>query len=506
MPIFRSILSWLIFKRRSQIELFKKYPIDVQNETFFKLINAAKDTVWGKYYDFKSFESIKAFQERIPIQSYESMKPWIERARQGERNVLWHSEIKWFAKSSGTTGDKSKFIPVSKEALEDCHFKGGKDAIVIYSMNFPESKLLSGKGLVIGGSQQINNYNNDLYYGDLSAVLIQNLPFWVQFLRTPDMSITLMDDWEEKIRLMAEATIKENVTNISGVPSWTLVLLKKIFEITGKTNLLDVWPDLELFIHGGVSFTLYREQYDRLFAPRKIQYLETYNASEGFFSIQDDPTSDDMLLMLDYGIFYEFVPIDELENEFPKAVLLEEVELGKNYAIVISTNGGLWRYMIGDTVRFTNLNPFKIKITGRTKHFINAFGEEIIIDNAEKALQKASNICGALIREYSAAPIFLESDKKGGHEWLIEFEIPPQNIEQFSTELDNALKEQNSDYEAKRVKNIFLNPPKIVIARNNLFYQWLKEKGKLGGQHKIPRLANHRTYIEELLKMNQEIE
>jgi len=320
------------------------------------------------------------------------------------------------------------------------------------------------------------------------------------------MSITLMDDWEEKIRLMAEATIKENVTNISGVPSWTLVLIKKIFEITGKTNLLDVWPDLELFIHGGVSFTPYREQYDRLFAPRKIQYLETYNASEGFFSIQDDPNSDDMLLMLDYGIFYEFVPIDELDSEFPKAVLLEEVELGKNYAIVISTNGGLWRYMIGDTVRFTNLNPFKIKITGRTKHFINAFGEEIIIDNAEKALQKASKICGALIREYSAAPIFLESDKKGGHEWLIEFEIPPQNIEQFSTELDNALKEQNSDYEAKRVKSIFLNPPKIVIARNNLFYQWLKEKGKLGGQHKIPRLANHRTYIEELLKMNQEIE
>ncbi len=504
MPLLNSILSWFAIKRLNRIELFKKYPINVQRDEFFSLIEMSKDTIWGKTSGYDKIHTIKEYKKRVAVQTYEEISPYIERVRQGEKNVLWPGETKWFAKSSGTTNDKSKFIPVTREALEDCHFRGAKDVIAIYNSINVNTQIFSefGKALVIGGSQQINKYNNEIYYGDLSAVLMENTPFWARFIRTPNLAITLMDEWEEKIEKMALATINENVTNISGVPSWTLVLLKRILEITGKENLIEVWPNLELFVHGGVSFVPYREQYNRIIPSDKMNYLETYNASEGFFAIQDDPNTNDMLLMLDLGVFYEFMPIEEIGKEDPETLQLDEVEIGQNYAIIISTNGGLWRYMIGDTVMFTSKFPFKIKITGRTKHFINAFGEELIVDNAEKALEMACERTNATIREYTAAPIYMGENQKGGHEWLIEFETEPSDLEYFTELLDSALKSQNSDYEAKRYKSLSLQMPVVRIAPKGLFYAWLKEKGKLGGQNKIPRLANNRNYIDDLLKMN----
>ncbi len=504
MPIINSILSWLNIKRFHQIDLFRKYPYDVQKDQLFGLINKAKDTSWGKKYDFDSIKSIKTFQERLPLQYYEDVKPQIDLLRKGEKNVLWPEDIKWFAKSSGTTSEKSKFIPVSKESLETCHFRGGKDILALYTYNNPDTKIFKGKGLTLGGSHKIDNFNNQSYYGDLSAILIQNLPFWAEFIKTPKQEIALMDKWEEKLEKMSEATLKENVTNIAGVPSWTLVLFKYLLEKTGKNNLLEIWPNLELFTHGGVSFVPYREQYKKLIPSENMKYMETYNASEGFFGIQDDPSRDDMLLMLDYGIFYEFIPLEDLGNKDAVPLTVENVELNKNYAIVITTNSGLWRYIIGDTITFTSLFPHKIKISGRTKHYINAFGEEIIIDNAEKALKIACEKTGAEIRDYSAGPVFMGEKQSGTHEWLIEFEKEPKNLEEFTYFLDEGLKQVNSDYEAKRYKNITLILPIVRCMKEGVFYQWLKNKGKLGGQNKVPRLSNDRKIIEQLLEINQQ--
>ncbi|MEN8120068.1 MAG: GH3 auxin-responsive promoter family protein [Bacteroidota bacterium] len=504
MAIIHSIISWATIKRMNQIELFEKYPVDVQQEQLFNLLKSAQNTEFGKKYDFTSISNSQKYKERIPIRTYDGFTEYIDRIRKGEQNVLWPTDIKWFAKSSGTTADKSKFIPVSPESLEECHFRGGKDVIVLYASNFPGRSIFTGKALAIGGSQQINRYENEIYYGDLSAVLIENFPFWARLLQTPAKKIALMDEWEQKIELMAQATINENVTNISGVPSWTMVLIKRILEITGKSNLMEVWPNLELFVHGGVSFTPYMDQFKSLINSNEMNYLETYNASEGFFAIQDYPEADGMLLMLDYGVFYEFVPMDKFDQENPETIGLDEVELNKNYALVISTNGGLWRYMIGDTIKFTSKYPFRIKITGRTKHFINAFGEELIIDNAETALKKACERTGAEIKEYTAAPIFMSEERNGGHQWMFEFSKMPDNLEQFADILDNTLKAVNSDYEAKRYKNISLASPKIEVAQQGLFYKWLKERGRLGGQNKVPRLANHREYIDRLLELNEE--
>lgn len=499
MAILNSIINWLNIKRMSQIELFRKYPVDVQLETLYKLLKKNRETEWGRKYSYNSIESASDFKSRVPLSDYNSLTPYINRLRNCEQNILWFSEIKWFAKSSGTTNDKSKFIPVSREALEECHFKGGKDIIALYSSQKPNYGLFKGKTLALGGSHQINDYNNASYYGDLSAVLMQNLPFWAEFLRTPNLEIALMDEWESKIEKMANVTAKENVTNIAGVPSWMLVLMKRILEITGKPNISEVWPNLELFVHGGVSFNPYREQFKKMFPSEKVNYLETYNASEGFFAIQDDLSKNDMLLMLDYGIYYEFIPIEDFGNENPKVLNIGEVEICKNYALVISTNAGLWRYIIGDTIKFTSLYPHKIVITGRTKHFINAFGEELIIENAEKAIKIACEKTNSSIVEYTAGPIYMTETSKGAHQWLLEFSIPPSNLEYFMEVLDNALKSLNSDYEAKRYKNLSLDFPKYTILENGAFYKWLRNKGKLGGQHKIPRLANHREYIDELL-------
>jgi len=501
MALINSFVSLVFKKNIYQIDLFMKYPSDVQTEWLKKLLNAAKDTEIGNKYDFKTISNHKEYINRVPVIDYESIKPYIIRLRQGQQNLLWHSDIKWFAKSSGTTTDKSKFIPVSAEAIEECHFKGGKDMLSMYCNNNPETLLFDGKALALGGSHQISDFNNESYYGDLSAIIIQNLPWWAEFMRTPNLSITLMDKWEHKIEKMADVTKDENVTNISGVPSWTLLLLKRILEKTGKNNILEVWPNLELFTHGGVSFVPYKEQFKKIIPSAKMNYLETYNASEGFFGIQDRNNADDMLLMLDYGVYYEFIPSSDFDNETPKTLTLEEVEIGENYALVITTNAGLWRYKIGDTVRFTSKYPYRIKITGRTKNFINAFGEELIVDNAEKAISIACDKTNALIKEFTAAPIFFSDKNSGGHEWLIEFEKEPSCINYFTEVLDNALKSINSDYEAKRYQDMVLRKPLVKSVPDNTFYNWLKLKGKLGGQHKVPRLYNDRRYIDDILKM-----
>ena len=505
MAFLTSIVSWLQVKRMEQINLYKTYPFDIQSETLYKLLLMGENTEWGKMHDFSSINNYEDFKKATPITDYNSLKPYINRIMQGEQNILWPTAIKWFAKSSGTTEDKSKFIPVSKEALEECHFRGGKDVYSLYTNLNPDTTIYNGKALALGGSHDLCNLSLDSYYGDLSAILIQNLPFWVEFYRTPDLSIALMDEWERKLELMAIETMNEDVTHLAGVPSWTLILFKKILEISGKSTINEVWPNFELFIHGGVNFAPYREQFKKILLPEKTKYFETYNASEGFFAIQDDLESDDMLLMLDLGIFYEFIPIQEIHKTNPTVISLEEVQLGENYAIVITTNSGLWRYMIGDTVTFTQKFPFKIKITGRTKHFMNAFGEEVIIENADNALHFACEKTGAIISEYTAAPLFMGENNKGAHQWLIEFEKMPHALEAFTESLDVQLKNINSDYEAKRYKNIALETPQVMPMKKGVFYEWMKFKGKLGGQHKIPRLANNRTFAEEIISINERL-
>ncbi|HNS13064.1 MAG TPA: GH3 auxin-responsive promoter family protein [Bacteroidia bacterium] len=501
MAILNSILSWLMKKRIHQIELFIKYPHDVQQDWFVRLVDAAKNTEWGTAFDYKSIRKVDDFKNRVPVQNYESTKPFIDRLMRGEQNILWPSDIKWFAKSSGTTAGKSKFIPVSAEAMEECHFKGGKDLLSLYCNNRPDTKIFSGKGLSLGGSHQLNIESNDSFYGDISAILLQNLPFWVQMIRTPELSIALMDRWEEKIDKMVEATIKENVTSLSGVPTWTLVLAKEVLKVTGKKSLLEVWPNLELFIHGAVSFTPYIDQFRELIPSSDFYYLETYNASEGFFGIQDLSNSSDMLLMLDYGVFYEFMPMEEYGKDDPKTLLLSEVELNKNYAMIITTNAGLWRYLIGDTIRFTGKDPYRIRITGRTKLYINAFGEEVIIENTDEAIRVASEKTNSCIKDYTVAPVYFKGEKNGAHEWLIEFEKAPVSLEYFTVVLDNALKSLNSDYEAKRYKDLALRLPVVKSLAQGSFYEWLKSKGRLGGQYKVPRLSNDREVIEEILSI-----
>jgi hypothetical protein len=438
----------------------------------------------------------------VGVQDYETLKGYIDRMRHGERDVLWKGTCRWYAKSSGTTNDKSKFIPVSKDALKDTHYAGGRDAVTWYLLNNAQSRIFDGKALILGGSHAPNyNLKNSLV-GDLSAILIENINPFVNLVRVPKKSTALLSDFEIKRDKIAREAIKENVSNLSGVPSWMLSVMTRVLEITGKDNLCEVWPNLEMFFHGGVAFTPYREQYKKLIPSANMHYMETYNASEGFFGIQDDPSDVSMSLMVDYGVFYEFIPMDEIESPNPHVVPLWGVEKGKNYAMVISTSSGLWRYMIGDTVRFTSLNPYKIIITGRTKFFINAFGEELIVDNAEVGLAEACRQTGAQVQEYTAAPVFMDGDGKCRHQWLVEFAKKPDDVQLFATILDQTLQQVNSDYEAKRYKDITLQPLEIVVARPGLFHDWLASKGKLGGQHKVPRLSNGRSYIEEMLKLN----
>ena len=498
--IINSIVSWVLKKRIHQIELFLKYPNEVQSELLMQLIRSAQDTVIGRQFDFKSIQSYKSFSERVPIFTYEEFEPLISRTRRGEQNVFWASNIKYFAKSSGTTNAKSKFIPVSAEALEDNHYNAGKDMLCLYLSNNEDSQLFTGKSLRLGGSKQLYEDNNT-YFGDLSAILIDNLPFWAEFSSTPSNKVSLMSEWDAKIKAIIEETRNENVTSFAGVPSWMLVLLNNLLEATGKNNLLEIWPNLELYMHGGVAFDPYREQYKKLIPSADFKYYEIYNASEGFFALQDQNYSNELLLMLDYGIFYEFIPMDTFGTLQQRVIPLAEVQLNKNYAIVITTNSGLWRYLVGDTVRFTSINPYRIKVTGRTKHHINVFGEELMIENTDTAIAKTCEICNAEVIEYTVAPVFMDANSKGAHEWVIEFRKYPTDMDKFRNVLDETLQSLNSDYEAKRFNNMTLNPLIIHVARKNLFYDWLKKQDKLGGQNKIPRLSNQRDYLEQLIAL-----
>ncbi len=482
-----------------QVLPWQNQPIETQKQVFQYLISQAQDTYFGKKHHFSKIQHICDFQKNIPVRSYEAFYEYIDKILKGEENILWKGKTKWFAKSSGTTNAKSKFIPISKESLYDGHFKAGKDMFATYFHFYPDSNLYKGKALSIGGSHQINPFNEHSQYGDLSAVLIQNMPSSYELFRTPPKKIALMSEWESKIEAMANYTMNQNVTSIAGVPTWTVVLIQKILEKTQKNHIQEVWKNLEVFFHGAVSFIPYKKQFEIL-AP-KLRYMEIYNASEGYFAFQTEPNDPGMLLLLNHGIFYEFIPFNQLEKEFPDSIPIQDLEVGKTYALVISTNGGLWRYNIGDTLTITQKSPLKIIISGRTKHFINAFGEELMVGNTDQALAFACEKTGAILKDYTAAPIYFQNNDAGGHEWIIEFEKLPHDTSKFFELLDSKLQEINTDYAAKRYKNMALRFPVFHIAPQGFFYQWLKSKGKLGGQHKVPRLSNDRKLIEELLSL-----
>lgn len=500
MSVFNKLVNTITGSRLDKIDSYSDCSAEIQHSQLLDIVTMASDTEWGASKGYSSIRDYNSYINRVEVQTYEDIEPYIKRMMAGEESVLWPDRVKWFAKSSGTTASKSKFIPITDSSLEECHYRGGKDVYALYFRNNPNSNILSGKGLALGGSHRVSSLSKETKVGDLSAILLENLPFWMHFHRTPEPDIVLLEEFEKKIEKISEVCVDDNVVSIAGVPSWLLVMIQHILIRSGKSNLLEVWPNLELFVHGGINFTPYREQYKRVIPSSSMNYMETYNASEGFFAIQDDPSDTSMLLMLDLGIFYEFIPMSSYGTESQKIVPIWEVELGVNYAMVISTNGGLWRYLIGDTVRFTSKVPYKIVITGRTKYFINAFGEEVIIDNTESALQIACRECGASIREYSAGPVFMKNGKKGRHQWIIEFENSPNSIDNFTTSLDRGLQSLNSDYEAKRDNNATLEQLEIVVAKRDLFKSWMKSRGKLGGQNKVPRLSNDRVVLDSILK------
>jgi len=503
MNFLNSIASWWFGKRLSDLRLFIKNPVNTQEEQLYLLLESAAGTRFGRQYNFDKIKDIADYQQAVPLQNYESLLPYIEAMMQGEPDVLWHGKVKWFAKSSGTTAARSKFIPVTQEALEFNHYQGGKDVLAFYLHNYPDSKLLQGKTLKLGGSKKLLKHQ-EAYVGDLSAIMIDNMPFWANMVTVPEKKTALIADWEEKLdKIIAEA-LASNLTGLAGVPSWMLMFLKEVLRRTGKSHILEVWPQLEVFFHGGVSFAPYREAYRKLFPSNEFHYMEIYNASEGFFALQDRKDSDDLLLMLNYGIFYEFIPMSDYKGvDSTNVVALKDVEPGRNYAMVISTNAGLWRYILGDTVRFTSVKPYRIKITGRTKHFVNAFGEEVVIENADRAIENAARQTGAEIKEYTLAPVFMQTDRQGAHQWLIEFDKEPADFDKFVKLLDETLQALNSDYAAKRYKNMTMQAPVVEKARPGLFYDWLSRQDKLGGQNKVPRLSNDRRLIEELLQLNQ---
>lgn len=500
MKILSPAISRLARLRLNAIDRWITNPIGTQRDMLQNLVTAGQYTEFGKKIGLSKTFSVKAFKQKIPINTYDDLKPYIDRMMAGEDNVLWNTPIEWFAKSSGTTSDRSKYIPVSKESLDENHYQCSKDVLTMYYKKFPESDLLTGKGLVVGGSHTVAQMNDSVQYGDLSAVLMQNMPFWGQWLRTPEISIALLDEWEDKLEQLAQSTSYENVTSIGGVPTWTLLLIKRILAIRQKETLAEVWPNLELFMHGGVSFVPYREQFEKLIG-KPVNYLDMYNASEGFFAAQTHPDEDGMLLFLDHGIFYEFMPVEEYGNANPKTIGLKDVVVGKNYAPIITTTGGLWRYLLGDTIQFTTTFPFRIKVSGRLKHYINAFGEEVIVDNSDKAIAIACEKTGALVMDYTAAPVYFSESGNGAHQWLIEFENPPVDLNLFTYELDTALRSINSDYDAKRYKDIALRQLTITPLPTGTFSKWLRSKGKLGGQHKVPRLSNDRILVEEVLML-----
>ena len=507
MYLLNRSFNWLLKQRLYRLQKSIKNPIDTQTTLLQRLIKTGNNTTYGRKFRYKNIYSKQNFQEQVPLCTYEELYPYIEQVLQGKTNILWHTPVKWFAKSSGTTNANSKFIPVSTEALQDGHYKAGKDMIALYIANYPDSKLSQGKSLGMGGSLYTNNFcpGSGLKYGDVSAVLMQNLPFWAKWISTPDLKIALLENWEEKLEKLAYTTMAENITTIAGVPTWVLLLLNKIISLKKATCIAEIWPNLELFIHGGISFSPYKELFTNIISS-DIHYMEVYSASEGFFAIQDQIHSTDLLLLLDHGIYYEFIPTEQIDKTFSKVLDLSEVERGKTYGLVITTNAGLWRYQIGDTIQFTSIKPYRIKIAGRTKHFINTFGEELLIHNADTAIAHACLCTGATINDYTAGPDPMQIGKKGRHEWIIEFVTPPSHLSSFIDILDNKLKTLNSDYEAKRYKNLILDKPTIIPVKQGTFYSWMKKNNKLGEQQKIPRLFNSRKYLEEIYQIiNQHI-
>lgn len=502
LDFFNSMITWFMKNRIQEVQHFMNNPHEVQQQVLENLLETSKNTEWGQQWGYKDLKNIYDYQQRVPINTYEGLKPYVDRMMRGEQNILWPTKIEWFAKSSGTTSSRSKFIPVSAESLEDCHYKGGKDLISIYVNNFPETKIFTGKNLAIGGSLQVNEQDGGVSkYGDISAIIMQNLPFWAQMVRSPSLEVALLSEWDIKLERMARETMQENITNLSGVPTWTLLLMERILEITGKQHMLEIWPNLEVFTHGAVAFTPYEQLFKKLIPSDRMYYQEVYNASEGFFGIQDQTHSKEMLLMLDYGVYYEFIETSQLERENPHVLTLDQVIVGKNYAVIISTNGGLWRYNIGDTVKFTSTNPYRIIISGRTKHFINAFGEEVVIENAEQAIAEACHQTSAEIDNFTAAPKYFGEKTNASHEWIIEFVHPPQDQQRFNQVLDEKLRQVNSDYDAKRFKDMALQAPIVHVAPKGTFYRWMEKRGKLGGQNKVPRLSNTREHVEEILAL-----
>ena len=499
-----SLASFIFKPRQKELEKYNTAAEELQQKVLSSLIESGRETEYGRNHLLKNTHNYEQFAQNIPVNTYEEMKGYIDRMRHGEQNVLWPGGVKWYAKSSGTTNDKSKFIPVSADGLHRIHYKGGFDAVALYLANHPHSRIFDGKSLILGGSHSPNYNLPGSLVGDLSAILIENINPLANWVRVPKKETALLSDFEIKRDRIARETMNKNVTTISGVPSWMLSVLVRVMELSEKKHLEEVWPNLEVFFHGGIAFTPYRQQYEQLITSSKMNYMETYNASEGFFGLQSNPSDKSMLLMIDYDVFYEFIPMDEFGSDHPTVVPLWGVELGKNYAMLISTSCGLWRYMIGDTVQFTSKDPYKFIITGRTKYFINAFGEELIMDNAEQGLAYACAKTGAQILDYTAAPVYMDSNAKCRHQWLIEFSKEPDNLDEFSTLLDKKLQEINSDYEAKRYHDVTLQHLEVIKARPNVFNDWLKSKGKLGGQHKIPRLSNSRKNIDEMLAMNRE--
>ena len=493
------LMNWRLKSRREGIERMASMPFDMQKKVFRELMTALSHTAYGQSFGVTGNITYADYCAQVPLVNYESLLPWVERTMKGEQGLLWPGDIKWFAKSSGTTGTKSKFIPMSRESLEECHIAAGVDLVAVYFSQVQSSRLLDGLSLKLGGSSRLNNLKDGSYYGDLSAIMMQNLPFWANWRSTPPLDIALMDEWEAKLEKMAQHVVKEDVTSLFGVPSWMLVLMQRVLEITGAERLDEVWPHLELFVHGGVSYAPYKDPFADILPQSGINLMETYNASEGFFAMQDQLGEEGMLLMLNQGIFYEFIPMKEFKGRHSTCIPLEEVKLGVTYALVISTNGGLWRYILGDSIRFVSLAPYRLVLVGRTRLFINTFGEELMIDNAEQAMAIACKATGARLVDYSAAPVFMSQSDQGAHQWLIEFRQAPSNLDSFKLSLDQALKSLNSDYEAKRYKDMVLKAPVITVARAGCFHDWLKSKGKLGGQNKVPRLSQNRDLMDALL-------
>lgn len=501
MGIIDSLGSHLMKQRLDQMENTLNRPNEVQQKVFQMLIRKGRDAAYGREHGFGNIRNTRQFQEQVPVISYEDLLPYVNRLLQGEQNVLWPGQIKWFAKSSGTTGVKCKLIPVSKEGLTQCHYQGGRDMLAFYFQNYPDNRVFSGKNLSIGGSQ-VSNFSGDkngIYTANISAIVMKNLPFWAQFKRTPGLEVTMMNNWEDKVKKIAEITTKQDVTSLAGSPMWMLLLLQHIVREQKIESIQDIWPNLEVFFHGSVSFSPYRQLFRNLDRNNSLRYLEIYNATEGFFGLQDQANDPSLLLMLNYGIYYEFIPEKDFESPNPQVIPLSEVETGRNYSMVISTNSGLWRYKIGDTVKFTSTNPYRFVISGRTKHCINVFGEDLFAEQAEKALSRACDKTGAILQDFTAAPFFYDQQKKGYHEWLVEFVKSPENLREFTDILDMELRELNEDYAEKRKLNIAIESPVVREMPSGTFYQWLKRKDKLGGQHKIPHLSNSRDFLEELL-------